>query len=138
SGLLSKSDWPRPRESMAMTRRGDAMSFAKAGASAAKSLTVRVSPGRHTTGTRGAVRLPYSCTCRRRPSCAVTKMLRPSRPPPVISSTLRDRRNGLRRQSSCPDGARQLSDGCRADFLRLPRHVMIGRRLEERDDEQVG
>jgi hypothetical protein len=38
-----------------MTRRGSAILFAKAGASASKSLTVRVSPGRQTTETLGAV-----------------------------------------------------------------------------------
>jgi hypothetical protein len=43
---------------MAMTRSGSAISLAKAGASASKSLTVRISPGRQTTGTPGAVRLP--------------------------------------------------------------------------------
>src|SRR5208282_4600817 len=47
-------------------------------ASSAKSATVRVMPGRQTTAKPGAPRVPYSRTCSRRPSCALTKTLAPA------------------------------------------------------------
>src|SRR5579864_2253041 len=59
-----------------MTRRGPAA--ASAGASTSKSATVRVRPGRQTTGRVAERRGPYSRTCSRKPSGALIKTLDPS------------------------------------------------------------
>src|SRR5215472_3054510 len=71
---------------MAMTRRGVPAPSASAGASASKSSTVRVRPGRQTTGSPGAARAPYSRTCSFKPSWAATNVLRPGSRVPGLSA----------------------------------------------------
>src|SRR5262249_31887018 len=70
----SYCDFPRPRESSAITRWADMGSAASARASVSKSAAVRASPGRQTTGKAAAPRRGrHSCTCTRSPSWAGVK-----------------------------------------------------------------